>query len=206
MKKTAVVVGVVVLTLVAVVVGLDLAGWPGLAPRLAERAGFGLKMDSGAKLHLIFRPRLESPQLRVVSENGEELAAAGIVELRWTWRDIWDWRHGAPLRLRLVQADTLNLKWERDAAGRSPWPIQPRNDKSQPTPVPQIDHLVIRQGSARIDDVPLQLHGDGHFATQADSHWTADLKGRLREQELALRPRRPQAWRCCRRPRRASRR
>jgi len=186
MKKTAVVVGAVVLTLAVAVVGLDLAGWPGLAPRLAERAGFGLQMDSGARMHLLFRPRLESPQLRVVSEGGEELAAAGIVELHWTWGDIWHWRRGAPLRLRLVQADTLNLKWERDAAGVSPWPIQPGKDKTKPTPVPQIDQLVIRQGSARIDDVPLQLHADGHFATQADGHWTADMKGKLREQELAL--------------------
>lgn len=188
MKKTALVTGVLALVLVVAVIALDLAGWPGLAPRLAERAGLGLQMDPGARVHLIFRPRLESPQLRVVSEAGDELASAGTVELRWAWGDIWDWRHGAPLRLRLVQADTLDLKWARDVAGRTRWPIQAKQDKSgtEPTPMPQIDHLVIRQGSVRIDDVPLQLFGDGRFATQADSHWTADLQGRLREQQLAL--------------------
>ncbi|WP_422017935.1 AsmA family protein [Roseateles sp.] len=189
-KKTAVIGGTTVLVLVGALIAADIAGWPGLAPRLAERAGLGLEMDPGARVHLLFNPRLASPRLRVLSAAGEPLADAGMLDLRWAWRDLWAWRQGAPLRLRLVQADTLTLTWERDAAGLTPWPIQPKQSgadaKAEPTPLPQIDHLVIRAGSARVDDVPLQLRADARFATEADGRWTAGMKGRLRGQELSL--------------------
>jgi len=189
-KKTAVIGGTTVLVLVGALIAADLAGWPGLAPRLAERAGLGLEMDPGARVHLLFNPRLASPRLRVLSAAGEPLADAGMLDLRWAWRDLWAWRQGAPLRLRLVQADTLTLTWERDAAGLTPWPIQPQQSgadaKAEPTPLPQIDHLVIRAGSARVDDMPLQLRADARFATEADGRWTAGMKGRLRGQELSL--------------------
>jgi uncharacterized protein involved in outer membrane biogenesis len=187
MKVAAIAAGAFVLVTGVVLVGLDLAGWPGLAPWLVTRAGHGLALDPAARLHLLWRPRLEAPQLTVTGPQGQSLAEAHAVQLAWQWRDIWDWRHGAPLRLRLVQADTLALNWQRDAAGRTPWPLQPGGpNPQQPTPVPEIDHLVIHQGTAHIDDAPLRLLADARFATQADSHWTAELNGRLREQQLAL--------------------
>jgi uncharacterized protein involved in outer membrane biogenesis len=186
-KKTVVAIAAGVLLLPALaVVALDLAGWPGLAPRLAQRAGLGLQMDSAARLHLLWRPRLQAPRLRIVAAGGEALADARGVGLAWQWRDIEAWRHGAPLRLRLVQVDSLALNWQRDAAGRSPWPLHKGQAGKEPTPLPQIDHLVIRAGSAHLDDAPLQLLGDARFETAADGHWSAELKGLLRGQQLAL--------------------
>src|SRR5262245_37749103 len=95
-KKTvvAVALGVLLLPVVAFV-ALDLAGWPGLAPRLAQRAGLGLQMDEAARLHLLWRPRLEAPRLRIVAASGETLADARGVALAWQWHDIEAWRHGA---------------------------------------------------------------------------------------------------------------
>lgn len=187
MKAAVKVAGAVVLVTVVAVVGMDLAGWPGLAPWLANRADRGLDIDDGARVHLLWKPRAEAGELRLQGSRGEKLAEAGAVRVEWFWRDIWAWRHGEPLRLRLVQADTLSLNWQRDAAGRTAWPVQPRGGAShEPAPVPKIDHLVIRQGTARIDDAPLQLTGDARFATQADGNWTAELKGKLRKQQLAL--------------------
>jgi len=187
MKKTVpVIAAVLVVAGVATVVALDRAGWPGLAPRLAERTDFGLKVDPDTRVHLLWKPQLESPQLRVAGTGGEALAEARGVTLAWHWRDIWDWRHGAPLRLRLVQADGLALDWQRDAQGRTPWPLQPKGAKHEPTPLPQIDQLIIHNGTAKLDDAPLQLQGEGRFATEADGHWKAELRGRLRGQQLAL--------------------
>lgn len=187
MKKTVpVIVGSVLVATVAVVVVLDWAGWPGAAPRLAERSGFGLTVDPGTKLHLLWRPRLESAQLRVTGTGGEPLADAGDVTLAWRWGDLWDWHRGAPLRLRLVQAERLQLNWLRDAQGRTPWPVQRSGAAKEPTPMPQIDQLVIRNGTARLDDAPLQLLADARFGTEADGRWKADVKGRLRGQQLAL--------------------
>lgn len=175
-----------VLVAVAATAGLEWAGWPGLAPWAAARADRGLSLDDGARLHLLWRPRLQAPGLRVTGRGGEALAEATDVLVQWQWADLWAWHRGAPLRLRLVQAEALQLTWQRDPAGRTAWPVQPAGAGDAPTAPPQIDHLVIRQGQARLDDAPTQLKGDARFATQADGHWVADLQGQLRGQALAL--------------------
>lgn len=184
--KVAVIVAGGVLAVGTAVVGMDLAGWPGLAPWLTARAERGLAMDPGARLHLLFRPRLQADSLHVTGTGGQDLAEARGVLLHWRWPDIWQWRRGAPLRLRLVQADSLRLDWQRDAAGRTAWPVQPSGARNEAAPLPQIDHLVIRHGEAHVDDAPMQLRSDARFETQADGRWTADLQGRLRGQQLAL--------------------
>jgi hypothetical protein len=187
MKKTGLLIaGVLAVAAVATVVALEAAGWPGLAPRLSERAGHGLAVDASTRLHLIWKPRLEAPRLRVIGLQGQPLADAHDVVLAWRWGDIWDWRRGAPLRLRLVQAEGLALNWQRDAAGRTAWPLQPDGAHDKPTPLPQIDQLIVHNGTARLDDAPLQLLADARFATEPDGHWKADMKGRLRGQQLAL--------------------
>jgi uncharacterized protein involved in outer membrane biogenesis len=187
MKKTVAVIGLGVAAIACAVVALDLAGWPGLAPRLAQR--YGVQLAPDARVHLLLRPRLAAAELRVTSHAGQKLAEAHGLALAWAWSDLWDWHRGAPLRLRRVEADTLDLDWQRDADGRTPWPLQPSADDTArpgPTPVPRIDHLVIRAGTARVDDRPLQLSGDARFASQAEGHWKADMRGRWRGQQLAV--------------------
>ncbi|HEY1130845.1 MAG TPA: AsmA family protein [Roseateles sp.] len=186
MKVAAKAAGAALVAAVAAVAAMEWAGWPGLAPWLAARAQRGLDMDEGSRLHLLLNPRLEATRLRVTGSQGEPLADAQGLLLRWQWSDIWAWRGGAPLRLRLVQADTLALNWQRDAAGRTAWPVQPGGQRQEPAELPRIDHLVIRDGAAHLDDAPLLLAGDARFATQSDGHWTATLQGRLRGQQLAL--------------------
>jgi len=187
MKKTGfVIAGVLVVAGVVTVVALDQAGWPGLAPRLAQRTHYGLKVDPDTRMHLLWQPQLQAPQLRVVGTAGDTLADAHDVVLAWRWRDLWAWRQGKPLRLRLVQAQSLSLTWERDADGRTAWPLQADANRKQPAPLPQIEQLLILNGTAHIDDAPLQLQGDARFATEPDGRWKADVKGKLRGQQLAL--------------------
>ena len=179
-------VGAAVFATLAAVAGMESAGWPGLAPWIAARADRGLALDDGARLHLLWRPRLLAPGLRVNGRGGEPLAQAQGVALQWQWRDVWAWQQGAPLRLRLVQADRLSLDWQRDAAGHTAWPVQAGAARQAPAPLPQIDHLVIRDGEVHLDDAPLRLRGSGRFATDAAGRWTASLQGQLRGQQLAL--------------------
>ena len=186
MKFAVKAVGAAVLATLAAAAGMEWAGWPGLAPWMARRADRGLELDDGARLHLLWRPRLQAPHMRVIGTTGEPLAEASGVLLAWQWADILAWRRGAALRLRQVEADTLSLDWQRDAAGRTAWPVQSSGQREQPAEIPQIDHLVIRHGSARLDDAPLQLQAEGRFATEADGHWKAALTGQLRAQQLAL--------------------
>lgn len=179
-------VGAAALAVVAAAAGMEWAGWPGLAPWLATRADRGLHLDDGARLHLLWAPRLQAPGLQLTGPGGERLADARGLTLRWQWADLWDWRQGAPLRLRLVEADRLQLHWQRDAQGRTAWPVQPGGQREAPAEPPRIDHLVIRQGEAEVDDAPLQLRATARFQTEADGHWQADLQGQLRGQALAL--------------------
>jgi uncharacterized protein involved in outer membrane biogenesis len=178
--------GAAALALAAAAAGLEWAGWPGLAPWLATRATPGLWLDSGSRLHLLVGPRLQATRLQLRGDRGELLADAAGLLLLWQWRDLRDWRRGAPLRLRLVEADRLQLNWQRDAAGHTAWPVQPGGRRQERAELPRIDQLVIRQGRAGLDDAPLQLRGDARFATDADGRWRADLQGRLRGQQLAL--------------------
>ncbi|MBV8605707.1 MAG: AsmA family protein [Pelomonas sp.] len=179
----------------AAVGGADLAGWPGLAPRaLAHFAPtLGLTLAPDTRVHLLYRPRLLAPTL-TLAHDGQTLADAQGLELRWDWRDVWRWqREGAPLRVRAVQAARLELHWARDAAGRSNWQfLEPppaaasAAASAAPTPLPVIDNLSLATGSASVDDAPLHLKADAQFSSAADGHWQARVDGQLNGQQLAL--------------------
>ncbi len=172
---------------VLAVAAAEMAGWPGLAPRLATHfaPGLGLTLDAGTRVHLFHDPRVLAPSLSVVHE-GKTLAQAQSLELHWSWGDVWRWReHDKALRLREVSAEQLDVSWVRDAAGRSNWQSGTR-PATEPTPLPVIDRLLIRRGSAHIDDTPLQLQADAKFATETDGRWHGQVDGMLRDQKLAL--------------------
>jgi len=187
MKPVLRIAGLLSLITILALCGAELAGWPGLAPAVAAviAPGLGLSLDPGTRTHLFAGPRLHAPSLTVVHQ-GQQLALARDLDLRWRWTELWAWyRDGEPLRLSSVQADTLDLVWSRDAAGRSNWQTgAPR--AAQATPLPVIETLLIRQGSAQVDDAPLQLKADARFSTGEDGQWRADVDGVLRGQHLAL--------------------
>jgi len=187
MRRTLRIAGAAVLLAALAVAGAEMAGWPGLAPHWVGQfaPGLGLALDPGTRIHLIFRPRLLAPSVTVMRE-GRTLAQARGLELRWAWGDVWRWHvEDAPLRLRAVHAEQLELSWVRDAAGRSNWQSGTK-PASEPTPVPVIESLLIRRGSAHISDAPLQLQADATFNTEADGNWRAQVDGVLRDQRLAL--------------------
>jgi uncharacterized protein involved in outer membrane biogenesis len=172
---------------VVLVAAGELAGWPGLAPRLVAQfaPALGVTVDSGTRTHLIFNPRVMSPSVTVV-RAGTQLAQAQDLEVHWSWRDLWEWHHDrAPLRLREVSAEKLDASWTRDELGRSNWQSGAKAS-TEPTPLPQIDALVIRHGLVQVDDAPLQLKANAKFATEADGRWKAQMTGQLRGQQLAL--------------------
>ena len=187
MKKTVLVIAGVLVVAALALFALERAGWPGLAPRLAARAGHGLEVDPDTRLHLFWNPLVDAPQLRVIGQKGEALADARDVVVGWHWGDLWNFRQGEPLRLRLLQAQALSLVWQRDAAGRTAWPLS-TNDAAdkKPTQIPQIDQLILHNATARVDDVPLALLADARFSTESDGRWKADVKGKLRGQQLLL--------------------
>ncbi|MFG6456535.1 AsmA family protein [Roseateles sp. BYS96W] len=187
-RKTALVASAIAVAALAALGGMELAGWPGLAPRLAARSVPGLQVDADSRLRLLWHPQLEASSLRLVAAQGETLADARAVVLGWSWLDLWRWHRGDVLRLRTVKADALSLDWQRDADGRTAWPLPEKRQgpSDAPAAVPQIDRLLIHRGTARVSDAPLLLQANAHFSTDADGRWRADVKGELRGQQLAL--------------------
>lgn len=166
---------------VAALVVLEVLGWPGLAPLLAPRLVDGLTLHPASRVHLV-RPGLTAPSFALT--RGRPLAAGEGLALQWAWGDIWRWqRASAPLRLRQVQAQHLDIHWQRDAAGRSDWQAA---ENRAPTPLPVIDELLILQGQADIDDAPSALKAKAQFSTQANGHWRAEVDGVWRQQQLQL--------------------
>ena len=186
-----------VAAVLALVIGLDLMGWPGLAPWLAAHlngpaARPRLFLAAGSRVHLLWGPRLLAPTVVVVrsdrGDSAEVLAQAEGLELRWRWADVWAWEPGQPVRLAVLDVDQLTLRWQRDAQAQGNWQFGPRMDGASTAPlaVPEIGHLRIGRGEVDIDDQPLGLQAVARFSTQADGHWQADVQGRLRGQVMAL--------------------
>ncbi|MCV2355603.1 AsmA family protein [Paucibacter sp. B2R-40] len=196
------VVGLIFASLLGGIALAEWAGWPGLAPWLAQRfnsqdsAGPQVALGEGSRIHLILRPRLIAIGL-TLARPGEAgtLAVAEALELEWLWTDVWRWKkHGQALRLQAVEVDHLQLSWTRDAALRGNWqghsqgnrPQQGAGSEDAPLALPEIGHLRIANGSLTVDDQPLQLKATAKFHTSTEGGWHADVQGSLRQQVLSL--------------------
>jgi uncharacterized protein involved in outer membrane biogenesis len=183
----------------------EASGWPFLRPALqhavARGAAVPVQLDGDFELHLLLNPGLRAGHLRVGAGGGVDaphlLDAQGL-EARWRWADLWRWRRGAPLRLEVLQADTLDLRLLRTADGRASWQLggpreTPEPDAAPAPPtLPRFGVLQVRQGQVLVDDAPLQtqlrmaLQGGEGDTPQArrTAGYQATAKGRW--QGLAL--------------------
>lgn len=179
-----------------VVLVLEAAGWPGLAPRLAaqfsggaERLSIDLAPD--ARMRLLIRPGVHAARLSVkAASEPEPLAAATGVDLRWRWADLWRWRQGEPLRLRALEVQELRVRWLRDADGYGPWAGAPPDAAAPQSRTriepPRIDTLRVAAGRLSVDDAPLDLRADARFHTVPSGRWEAAIDGDWRGQALQM--------------------
>jgi uncharacterized protein involved in outer membrane biogenesis len=98
---------------------------------------------------------------------------ASHVRLALSYAAIWSqWKGtGAPLQVRLLDVDGLELNLKRDAGGHANWQLAAA---SAPGPasaprLPRFELLDVRNGEVRLVDEPLQVVADAHVRTHEGS-------------------------------------
>ncbi|HVQ05600.1 MAG TPA: AsmA family protein, partial [Burkholderiaceae bacterium] len=120
------------------------------------------------------------------------------VVLEWSWGALWRWRRGEPLRLRTLQAGTLDLQLLRAADGRATWQLgrgqqRPKNDDERGD-LPRVGLLAVNDGRIVVDDritdtqlqVALQGREQEGAAGQTGSGYRVTVSGRYRAMPLNL--------------------
>ena len=95
-------------------------------------------------------------------------------QVKLAYIDLWHARHGAPLRVRGLEAATLDARLERLADGRASWQFGPA--RSAVTPVipvlPRFDQLRVGSGTLQLIDAPLAVNAEASFSLREVSEVT----------------------------------
>ena len=197
----AAVAGVLVL---AVAAG-EMTGWrvlrSPLQNALQNTAGVPVQFSGRFDASLLWGPRLDVEQVTVGAGGGLQaphLFEGRNVVLEWSWGALWRWRRGEPLRLRTLQAGTLDLQLLRSADGRATWQLgrgqqRPKSDDERGD-LPRVGLLAVNDGRIVVDDritdtqlqVALQGREQEGAAGQTGSGYRATVSGRYRAMPLNL--------------------
>ena len=197
----AAVAGVLVL---AVAAG-EMTGWrvlrSPLQNALQNTAGVPVQFSGRFDASLLWGPRLDVEQVTVGAGGGLQaphLFEGRNVVLEWSWGALWRWRRGEPLRLRTLQAGTLDLQLLRAADGRATWQLgrgqqRPKSDDERGD-LPRVGLLAVNDGRIVVDDritdtqlqVALQGREQEGAAGQTGSGYRATVSGRYRAMPLNL--------------------
>lgn len=199
-------VGALTLLLLVLAVG-EATGWPmlrgALQSAIGRAAGVPVTMQGSFRARLLWRPGIETGQLRVGAGGGlplPHLLDGRNVRIGWTWGDLWRWWRGAPLRLQSLSAGALDLQLVRTADGRASWQLgRDRAPRAQEgDDLPRIGTLTLADGRIRVDDAPLetrlQLAVEGGETAQgggtaAGSGYRLAVQGQWRALPLKLQAR-----------------
>ena len=159
------------------------AGWPflrqpaerWLSERLDRSVSFAGATPGGWRLQLLGGIALQADRLQIAGpawspETPTLIADAARLELRY--RDLLALQRGQALTVKSLQADRLALRLQRQADGRASWQFgapQPAEAGSPPRPALdglQIERLLVRQGSAEVNDQVLSLSLQARFALE----------------------------------------
>ena len=152
-----------------VLVGIgEAVGWPFLAgplERLAsERLGRQVILTTPAvssrfSVRFLGGLRLRAPVLQIGAPSWSQapyLVKADAVALEMRYADLWRARRGEPLRIRSLNANSLDGHLERLADGRASWQFQaPTAPPGAPAVWPGFDRLLVQQGTLHYRDEPL---------------------------------------------------
>jgi uncharacterized protein involved in outer membrane biogenesis len=180
---------------------------------MQKTAGVPVQFTGRFDASLLWGPRLDVERITVGAGGGlpaPHLFDGRNVVLEWSWGALWRWRRGETLRLRTLQADTLDLQLLRAADGRATWQLgrgqkQPKRDDERDD-LPRVGLLAVNDGRIVVDDrvtetqlqIALQVREQEGAATQRGSGYRATVSGRYRAMPLKLQP--TAHCRCCKTP------
>ena len=172
----------------------ELMGWPflkePLARQIEQRTGLSVQFDGQFRTRLILAPQLSAERVTVgataLVDVPHLLQAEGLV-LEWRWVDLWRASHGRSLRIKSLQADTVDAHLVRLKNGAASWQLTPgpapesdATTSALPAP-PELDRLVLHAGQVDIrdavHDLDLKVKIQQSTSASARLPWTADAKG-----------------------------
>lgn len=157
-------------------------GWPWLAAPLAqllsERLGRQVRFapasalgdESVLRLQLFGGVRLRAGHLQIGGpawRSAIPTLSAEAVELRLRYRDLWDWRGSGSLRVRSLQARSVQVDLWRDAQGRASWVLHKNGRAESSNKSPALLHfeqLLLEGGQVELNDLPRRLGATIAFA------------------------------------------
>ena len=162
-------------------VAAEAAGWPflagpierGLSKALDRRVSFSATPDAApqVRIRLLGGLRVNASQIEIGApawSSAPSMLVARNAQLHLGYFDLWRAYRGDPLRVRDLQAASLDVQLERLADGRASWQF----GAAKPVPttetavltLPRFDHVQVDAGKLHLRDVPMVVDAEATFS------------------------------------------
>lgn len=177
-KVTRWVVGIL-LALVLIIAGCEMAGWPflrqPLQQLLQDKLHRSVQIERPFRLQLIGGLQLQVGQLKLSAPAGFEVpyfVDAHGLDLSLRYRHLWSLKEGDPYRIEAIRADQLNAYLVRHPDKHASWDFE-LDDSGPSRPFPVIEQLSVRQGQAKVEDAVTDAQLTVTFFTEEGEHQAA---------------------------------
>jgi len=167
--------GLAVLMLILVI--CEIMGWPFLRKPLeqmtAERMNREVRIEAPFKLYLLGRFKLSVGGLWVASPpefDAPYLVDADNITVGLRYRDLIGWDSSTePLNIKLLQVERIDTHMLRNADGAT-WQFDKEDkDDDKPTPFPNFETLIVKNGTAVVKDTITDADLEMSFQTREGS-------------------------------------
>lgn len=160
------------LGLILVVAGCEMAGWPFLSQPLQHvlqaRLHREVRITGPFHLQLLGGIRLQVGSVKIAAPQAFKVPyfidAQGL-ELQLRYRDLWALQATDPYRVAALRADHLHTYLIRDASKAATWAFE-LDEQGPPRPFPLIEQLSVKQGEAQVEDAVTQARLTVTFFTE----------------------------------------
>lgn len=166
----------VLLVLVLIVIGCEMAGWPFLRQPLQQflqnKLHRSVEIERPFHLQLLGGIRLQAGGLKISTPEGFDapyFVDAHGLDLQLRYRHLWSLKEVDPYRIQAIRADQLNAYLLRHVDRHASWDFE-LDDTSAPRPFPVIEQLAVNQGQAKVDDAVTQAQLSVKFFTEEGEH------------------------------------
>jgi AsmA family protein len=166
----------ILLALIVIIVGCELAGWPFLRQPLQDFTSKTLKrevvIERPFHLQLLGGLRLQVGHLKISAPEEFKvpyLVDAHGLDLKLRYRDLLELKEGQPYRIKTIRAEQLDAYMKRDSKKHATWDFE-LDDSGPSRPFPFIEELSVSKGQASIDDAVTKAMLTTTFYTEEGAH------------------------------------
>jgi AsmA protein len=166
----------ILLLLVLIVLGCELAGWPFLRQPLQHflqnKLHRSVEIERPFHLRLVGGLNLQVGGLKISAPEGFDapyFVDAHGLDLKLRYKHLWSLKEGDPYRIQAIRADQLNAYLIRHGDKHASWEFE-LDDTGPPRPFPVIEQLAVNQGEAKVDDALTEAKLSVKFFTEEGAH------------------------------------